>query len=967
MDSSNDKHLNHLEKVLLCAVEKGDKHLVVRCLHAEKPVDINCSDFLGRSPIQIAVEKRNISLIKILLEQDGIQIGNTLLYAICEGTYEIVEMLIDHHSVTADMIGSDWGFNMKNDFNISDEFFPEISPIVLAAHCNHFEIIQLLISRGATINKPHPLSCSCSKCRKETFEDSLRYSLQRIQIFRALSSPAWISLTSFDPVLTAFRLSWELEHLAMKENEFRDLYANLSEQCKQYACNLLDQCRSSHEVIAVLNKSVDSAYDKWTTEWSDINKLTLDRLKLALKYRQKQFVAHPHCQQLLASVWFEGIPGWRRRNFITKVVIIITLICFLPIMALIYLVFPRSRIGRLVRTPFMKFMYHSVSFGVFLFLLILVSTNFGAADGEYTQRQHQRGPPPTNLECLIVAYVMGFVWGECKQLWDEGLKAYLRQWWNWLDFIMLSLYLCTLSLRLIAYFHSQHPDIYGLSLAPRNQWPETDPTFVSEGVFAIANVFSFARIIYLFQANPLLGPLQISLGCMLIDIGKFFFIFFLVITSFACGLNQLYYFYSSSNSSHEIETNHQMTSQEMQNTNYENAFNPSYVTLFWSLFGLTQLQTVRDGQLKAITKAVGECLLMFYHTMAVIVLINMLIAMMSNSYREIEDHADREWKFARTKLWMGYFDDGSTLPPPFNILISPKSIYYFLRSIKLLVYKILYCCHIKPSTKKMMRKSMKSKEKLLEDNRRQYTVRSIYLKNGLTTMLTLMCMYLFKILFVIYQQDVMRKLVNRFIHQWKIQLRQESINEDHISEIKQDISSLRRELQNDFKKDEFQSSFMFEKIKKDIARLARRNSNPPFKSEAAFTSSTKKKSKSMERRFDSTTDNDILPRKFSGTYNNFNSYPLADDEMKNKNAIISYELDYLQQIQKQHGNSSPGYKQQNKTECDVNLLKNQIIGSLEAEVGKIITNALSPVIDYLKRHTSEASSLHLQFLKLVRK
>ena len=125
------------------------------------------------------------------------------------------------------------------------------------------------------------------------------------------------------------------------------------------------------------------------------------------------------------------------------------------------------------------------------------------------------------------------------------MKAYIRQWWNWLDFIMLSLYLCTLTLRLVAYFHSQYPAKYGSSTLPRPQWPEADPTLVSEGVFAIANVFSFARIIYLFQANPQLGPLQISLGCMLIDIGKFFFIFFLVITSFACGLNQLYYFYSS--------------------------------------------------------------------------------------------------------------------------------------------------------------------------------------------------------------------------------------------------------------------------------------------------------------------------------------------------------------------------------------------------------------------------------------
>lgn len=46
----------------------------------------------------------------------------------------------------------------------------------------------------------------------------------------------------------------------------------------------------------------------------------------------------------------------------------------------------------------------------------------------------------------------GMVWSECKQLWEEGLKAYVRQWWNWLDFIMLSLYLTTCSLRAVAYF-----------------------------------------------------------------------------------------------------------------------------------------------------------------------------------------------------------------------------------------------------------------------------------------------------------------------------------------------------------------------------------------------------------------------------------------------------------------------------------------------------------------------------------
>jgi hypothetical protein len=118
----------------------------------------------------------------------------------------------------------------------------------------------------------------------------------------------------------------------------QDLYAELSEQCKKYACDLLDQCRSSEEVIAVLNKSKSSSTSSSSCESSDdedcedeqqrelddeiadledafdsdredadpdkvddaggdvqdeeidneTDRLTLDRFKLALKYEQKQ-------------------------------------------------------------------------------------------------------------------------------------------------------------------------------------------------------------------------------------------------------------------------------------------------------------------------------------------------------------------------------------------------------------------------------------------------------------------------------------------------------------------------------------------------------------------------------------------------------------------------------------------------------------------------------------------------------
>lgn len=52
------------------------------------------------------------------------------------------------------------------------------------------------------------------------------------------------------------------------------------------------------------------------------------------------------------------------------------------------------------------------------------------------------------------------LWSEVKQLWDEGLTKYIYQWWNWLDFIMICLYLCTISLRFYIFFNKKLNYIY---------------------------------------------------------------------------------------------------------------------------------------------------------------------------------------------------------------------------------------------------------------------------------------------------------------------------------------------------------------------------------------------------------------------------------------------------------------------------------------------------------------------------
>ncbi|ROT84855.1 Transient-receptor-hypothetical-like protein [Penaeus vannamei] len=127
--------------------KRGDKHTMMRCLSPPSPVNVNCTDILGRSAIQIAVDNENVEIVELLLLQETVKIGDALLYAITEGVYKIVEMLINHPSITPEMLANDW-VRVRAGGEESSDFDPNISPIILAAHCNQFEILQLFLAHS---------------------------------------------------------------------------------------------------------------------------------------------------------------------------------------------------------------------------------------------------------------------------------------------------------------------------------------------------------------------------------------------------------------------------------------------------------------------------------------------------------------------------------------------------------------------------------------------------------------------------------------------------------------------------------------------------------------------------------------------------------------------------------------------------------------------------------------------------
>ncbi|MEQ2243647.1 Short transient receptor putative channel 7 [Ilyodon furcidens] len=118
------------------------------------------------------------------------------------------------------------------------------------------------------------------------------------------------------------------------------------------------------------------------------------------------------------------------------------------------------------------------------------------------------------------------------------------------------------------------------------------------------------------------------------------------------------------------------------NTSLDKRVEESFKTLFWSIFGLSEVISVVLKYDHKFIENIGYVLYGVYNVTMVVVLLNMLIAMINNSYQEIEEDADVEWKFARAKLWLSYFDEGRTLPAPFNLVPSPKSFYYLVLRIK---------------------------------------------------------------------------------------------------------------------------------------------------------------------------------------------------------------------------------------------------------------------------------------------
>ena len=245
--------ISKLQRKLYSAIRKGDLEKVRSTLNSSQPkCDLNCLNSSGKTLLQVAGDLKDVSvrnhMIRALLN-GGADLELALLHAVHDSNTNTVEILLQFHDQQTQP-------SPRAMFSSKNQGY--VTPLILAACLQNFQIVKLLLEHGFTISDPKNTQWS-SVSSNGMASEKLRPAVYRLNQYRALSSPVYIAASflqnvqsGLDPIHRACILNQELRDTAKQEYEFRNEYFELSDTCKEFAVALLNKCRSMDEIRCVM-------------------------------------------------------------------------------------------------------------------------------------------------------------------------------------------------------------------------------------------------------------------------------------------------------------------------------------------------------------------------------------------------------------------------------------------------------------------------------------------------------------------------------------------------------------------------------------------------------------------------------------------------------------------------------------------------------------------------------------------
>ncbi|KYO45257.1 transient receptor potential cation channel, subfamily N, member 1 isoform A [Alligator mississippiensis] len=609
------------------AAQSGHESLVRLLLNLPGVQVDSQTSLQGSSPLHLAAQHGHTAVVGLLLSKSTSQLhlrdrqGRTCIHlAAASGHVEMVRALLGQGA----------------EINVTDK--QGWGPLHFAAKSGYLASVQLLVESGAapTLESKEGKT-AVQYAAAEHHQDVMSFLLRKSNnTLKLLEDRKFIFdlmvcgklnnhkvteelvLHSSAPLDTAVKLSRAFNLAALKEKErAKDLLA-AAKYTESMAAELLTLACGGKSASYLL-RTVDHR-----------GNTMLDTL---IECEQKDVIAHPAVQNYLTEVWYGSVrwPPWK-----------ITLL-FFSFLACppVWLFFSLPLKHRFDTIPIVKFMSHLASH-IFLVVLFVLTIAYPPVSpiGE------ERVVPHWN-EWMLLAWLLGtFV----TEITHPGERAGLA----WIRVFVLGFSAIASLCHLLALVFTGTDRLHCL--------------FARNNFLGAAMTLSFVQFLEFLTFHHLFGPWSVIIRNLMKDLMRFAVILGLFHIAFTMQLSSVYQPVYPESKADGSATGSTPTQDPLDIT----------VTLFFSLFGLVDPESLPSpNRTPPFTFVIIRSVFGVYLIVTLIVLINLLIAMMSDTYQRIQAQSDTEWKFGRAVLIRDMTQKSGT-PSPFNLF---THLLYYIKKL----------------------------------------------------------------------------------------------------------------------------------------------------------------------------------------------------------------------------------------------------------------------------------------------
>ncbi|CAK8690765.1 unnamed protein product [Clavelina lepadiformis] len=661
IDAAKDTLLDHCFTPLHLASQSGHVNLVRMILNQPGVSVEACTKKQRLTPLHLAAKSGYVAVVGLLLSKSINQLecvderGCTCLhYAAACGHVDMASLLLgqganieshDKSEQTPLHLASKSG-SLKMVKLLTEAGAPTTAetkeerkiPLQFAAAARHYNIVSYLLKKEHDTYKlieDKTFVCDLMLVAKSPVSRRKTRSKDSSSFSNPSTGPEAIQANNMDileefilsasaPIDAAAKLSRAFCLSSNREKEQATPLLDCANYCETLAVDLLEICSASNGADDILK-----ANDNKSNPFLDV----------LIECEQKNVIAHPAVQTYLSNIWLGklNLSDW-------NLFVLFFAILILPFIWL-YLALP---INSLHRIPIIKFMVYLVSH-LYMMTIFIITVAI-----PITPISVQADLIPQWNEWLLLAWMSGVL---VNEITSPGKRTGLAR----IRIVILILFAIAILVHLIAL-------AFPFSENPFDTTNNTrlEIIYIRNLFLSAAMTCAFVQLLEFLSFHYLFGPWSIIIEGLLNDLIKFGVILLLFIVAFTMWLAAVYQpVYADVSNATSIVAGGDGSAGAK-------TLNPldTFQILFFALFGLIEpdnLPPINRNPL--VTIYFVQIVFGLYHVITLIVLINLLIAMMSDTYQRIQAQSDTEWKFGRAKL-IRNMKKTSLSPAPVNLFVT---------------------------------------------------------------------------------------------------------------------------------------------------------------------------------------------------------------------------------------------------------------------------------------------------------